>query len=72
MLFRSFGKSMTDTFQISNTILQLLHGYSGEFGNPATNGFWIAKLDVYWLYNTYDNEIGLNQVVLDCILDIPA
>ena len=67
-----FGKSMQDTFQTSNTILQSLHGYSGMFGNPATNGFWIAKLDIYWLYNTYDNEIGLNQVILDCILDVPA
>lgn len=67
-----FGKSMADTFQTSYTILQLLHGYSGEFGNTATNAFWVAKVDVYWLYNTYDNEIGLNQVVLDCILDIPA
>jgi len=31
-----------------------------------------AKCDVNWLYNTYDNELGLNQIVLDCTLDIPT
>lgn len=67
-----FGKSMDDTFQTANTILQSLHGYSGTFGNPATNGFFVAKLDMYWLYNTYDNDLGMNQVILDCTMDIPA
>ena len=57
---------------ISNTILQSLHGYSGMFGNPDTTGFFIAKADVYWLYNTYDNTLGLAQIILDCTLDIPA
>jgi hypothetical protein len=42
------------------------------FGNPATNGFFVAKVDIDWLFNTYDNELGLNQIVLDCTLDIPA
>jgi hypothetical protein len=61
---------MQDAFNISNTILQSLHGYSGMFGNPATNGFWLAKADVDWLYNTYDNEIKLHQIILDCQLDV--
>jgi hypothetical protein len=65
-----FAQSMQDAFNISNTILQSLHGYSGQFG--GVSGFFIAKCDVNWLYNTYDNELGLNQIVLDCTLDIPT
>lgn len=67
-----FAQKNLDALNISNSILQSLHGYSGMFGNPATTGFFIAKADVYWLYNTYDNELGLSQIILDCTLDIPA
>lgn len=66
-----FTQDMNDAFNLSNTILQSLHGYSGQFGSPTT-GFWIAKADVVWLYNTYDNDVGLNQIILDCTLDIPT
>ena len=66
-----YAQDMNDCFNISNTILQALHGYSGQFGD-ALNGFFIAKADVDWLYNSYDNEIGLNQIVLDCTIDIPT
>ena len=65
-----FSKDMETAFNLGNTILQSLHGYSGMFGNPATNGFWLAKADVSWLYNTYDNEIKLHQIILDCQLDV--
>jgi hypothetical protein len=65
-----FAQSMVDAFNLSNTILQSLHGYSGQFG--GVSGFFVAKADVFWLYNTYDNELGLNQIILDCTLDIPA
>lgn len=65
-----FAQSMSDAFNISNTILQSLHGYSGQFGGAS--GFFVAKVDIVWLYNTYDNELGLNQIVLDCTLDIPT
>lgn len=65
-----FAQSMVDAFNLSNTILQSLHGYSGQFGGAT--GFFVAKADVFWLYNTYDNELGLNQIILDCTLDIPA
>jgi hypothetical protein len=65
-----FTKDMTDAFNISNTILQSLHGYSGMFGNPLTSGFIIAKADVVWLYNTFDDNVGLNQIILDCTLYI--
>ena len=67
-----FGTGVENTFAISNTILQSLHGYSGMFGNPSDNGFFIAKADVMWLYNTYDNEIGLQQIILDCTLYVPT
>lgn len=67
-----FAKEMSDAFNMSNSILQSLHGYSGTLGNPATNGFFVAKADVVWQYNSYDNELGLHQVFLDCTLDVPA
>ena len=65
-----FTQSFEDAMNLSNTILQSLHGYSGQFG--GVNGFYISKADCDWLYNTYDNEIGLQQVILDCTLDIPT
>ena len=65
-----FTQGFEDAMNLSNTILQSLHGYSGQFG--GVNGFYIAKADVDWLYNTYDNEIGLQQVILDCTLDVPT
>ena len=65
-----FAQSFEDAMNLSNTILQSLHGYNGQFG--GANGFYISKADVDWLYNTYDNEIGLQQVILDCTLDIPT
>lgn len=66
-----FSQNMQNAFNNSNTILQSLHGYSGLFGG-ATYGIQIAKADVSWLYNTYDNTIGLHQIILDCQLDIPT
>lgn len=67
-----FAQNLDDAFNLSNTILQSLHGYSGTFGNPTNGGFFVAKADVVWLYNTYDNELGLNQIILDCTLDVPT
>lgn len=66
-----FTQNIEDGFTISNQILQQLHGYSGQFGSP-TDGFFIAKADVTWLYNSYDNEENMAQIFLDCTLDIPA
>lgn len=66
-----FTQVIEDGFTISNQILQSLHGYSGLFGG-ATYGIQISKADVQWLYNTYDNEEKLGQVILDCTLDIPC
>lgn len=68
-----FAQSMQDAFNLSNSLLQSLHGYSGQFGNPAGSAvFFVGKLDVNWLYNTYDNELGLHQIVLDCTMYIPT
>ena len=66
-----FTQQIEDGFTISNQILQSLHGYSGLFGG-ATNGFYISKADVVWLYNSYDNSDKLAQVFMDCTLDIPT
>jgi len=67
-----FNTGLEGAFNISNTILQSLHGYSGMFGDPMDNGFFIAKADVIWLYNTYDNEIGMQQIIMDCTLYVPT
>ncbi len=66
-----FTQQIEDGFTISNQILQSLHGYSGLFGGN-TNGFYISKADVLWLYNSYNNEEKMAQVYLDCTLDIPV
>lgn len=66
-----FTQEIEDGFTISNQVLQQLHGYSGFFGSPS-NGFFIAKADVLWLYNSYNNEEKMAQIYLDCTIDIPA
>jgi hypothetical protein len=66
-----FTTNIEDGFTISNQILQSLHGYSGQFGGP-TDGFFIAKADVVWLYNSYDDVQKMAQVFLDCTIDVPA
>ena len=66
-----FTQGMEDGFSISNQILQSLHGYTGIFGG-ATYGFWIAKADVCWLYNSYDDQNKMAQVFLDCTIDVPT
>jgi hypothetical protein len=66
-----FTQQIEDGFTISNQILQSLHGYSGQLGSPA-DGFFIAKADVMWLYNSYNNEENMAQIFLDCTIDVPA
>jgi len=65
-----FTQVIEDGFTISNQILQSLHGYTGQFGGPT--GFWISKADVFWLYNSYNNEQKMAEIFLDCTLDIPT
>lgn len=66
-----FTQQIEDGFTISNQILQSLHGYSGILGSPS-DGFYISKADVMWLYNSYNNEENMAQIFLDCTIDIPA
>jgi hypothetical protein len=66
-----FTQKIEDGFTVSNQIMQAMHGYSGMFGNPASGGFFVAKLDLSWLYNTYNNEENLAQVVIDATMYIP-
>jgi hypothetical protein len=65
-----YAGTMQDVFSIANTIIQALHGYSGQFG--GVSGFYVSKIDVDFLYNTYDNDIGLHSIFLDCTMDIPT
>lgn len=66
-----FTQVIEDGFSIADQILQSLHGYSGLFGGPVY-GFNVSKVDIMWLYNSYDNEEKLAQIFLDCQLDIAA
>lgn len=66
-----FTQKIEDGFTISDQILQQLHGYSGQFGSVA-DGFFIAKADVLWLYNSYNNEENMAQIYLDCTVYVPA
>lgn len=66
-----FTQQIEDGFTISNQILQSLHGYSGLFGS-VSDGFFIAKSDVLWLYNSYNNDEKMAQIYLDCTIYIPA
>ena len=63
-----FAQKMTDAFSIANTIIQALHGYSGNLGGLI----YVSKIDVNMLYNTYDDQIKLHHVILDARMDIPC
>lgn len=66
-----FTQMISDGFEISQQILDSLHGYSGLFGG-ATYGFNISKADVMWLFNSYNNDEKMAQIYMDCTLDIPT
>ena len=63
-----FAQTMDDAFNITNTIIQALHGYSGTLGGLI----YISKMDVDMLYNTYDDQVKLHQIILDARIDIPC
>lgn len=65
-----FSQSLQEGFVLANQVIQALHGYAGQFG--GNSGFYASKCDVDWLYNSYDNDIGLHQIFLDCTLDVPT
>lgn len=51
---------------VDNTqlVINALHGFNG-FLNPDNTGPYVAKADVVWQYETYDNKVNLAQIVLD-------
>ena len=63
-----FAQKLEDVYTLAKSLLDSLHGYAGYMGTS----FYAAKIDVHWLYNTYDNEIGLQQIILDCTMDVPV
>lgn len=65
-----FSTTESDGFTLANTIIQSLHGYTGQFG--GVSGFYISKADVTMLYHSYDDEINLYNIFMDCTIDIPA
>lgn len=65
-----FTRGLQEGFTLADSIVQALHGYAGQFGGAG--GFDVAKVDVDWLFNTYDNDIGLHNIVLDCTMDVPT
>ena len=65
-----FSTNEGDGFELANTIIQSLHGYTGQFG--GVSGFYISKADVTMLYHGYDDEINLYNIFMDCTIDIPA
>jgi hypothetical protein len=40
--------------------------------NAITGLLYVSKADVIWLYNTYDNDTNLHQIILDCTIDVPT
>ena len=65
-----FAQDLNDAFGIENTIVQALHGYTGQFGGDS--GIFVAKIDISMLYNTYDDQVKLHQIILDCRMTIPC
>jgi len=66
-----FTQQIQDGFELSQLVIDALHGYSGLFGGP-TYGFQISKADVMWLFNSYNNDEKMSQIYLDCTLDVPT
>jgi hypothetical protein len=65
-----YTTEIADSYTISNSIIQSLHGYQGQFG--GVSGFAISKADVYMRYQSYDDELRLYNIAMDCTLYIPT
>ena len=63
-----YAQLMQTCFSKAQAIVDALHGYQGTLGGL----FFVAKIDVDWLFNTYDNDNKLHEIVLDMTLDIPS
>ena len=66
-----FATRASDCYDLANTIIQALHGYSGLFGG-STYGFGISKADVQMLYTSYDDATAMHPIFMDCTSDIPT
>ena len=45
---------------------------SGVLGFWGEDGLYVAKIETNWLVNSYDNEVGLNEIFLDCTMFVPT
>ena len=63
-----FAQNYADVLTLENTIVQALHGWSGSLGGLV----YVSKIDISMLYNTYDDQVKLHQIILDCRMDIPC
>ena len=65
-----FAQSFETALNLSDDILQALNGFSGQFG--GVDGLYVAKIEANWLVNTYDNEVKLNEIFIDCSMYVPT
>jgi hypothetical protein len=65
-----FAQTTEDAFTMAQAVIDALHGYSGVFGGAS--GFAVGKIDVSWVYNTYDNDTKMAQVNLDCMMYVAS
>lgn len=63
-----YAQAMATCFSKAQNVVDALHGYQGTLGGL----FYVAKVDVEWLFNSYDNDNKLHQIVLEMTLDIPS
>ena len=66
-----FDQSESNGVANAQLIVNSLHGFTGYL-NPNNTGILIGKADVDWVYQTYDNTVGLSQVVLDVLLNVTS
>jgi hypothetical protein len=63
-----YAQVMQTCFDKAQAIVNALHGYQGTLGGL----FYVAKIDVEWLFNTFDDDNKTHQIVLELTLDIPS
>lgn len=63
-----YAGTLQNAFALSNTLIQALHGYSGVLGGVI----YVSKIDVDWLYHSFDNDVNMHSIYLDCTMDVPT
>ena len=66
-----FAQNPSNASDLAAAIVNALHGYSGYL-NPANTGIAVAKLDVTWVMENYDDHFNLTQILLDIRAYVPA